>query len=212
MVDVIASGSCGNAVLYFGCILIDCAVPYKTLAPYKDKIKLVLLTHTHGDHLNLQTLKALQQAHPTLRIGACPWMAPHLDGFLGVDIYKVGHWYSYGKYKVSPVALYHDVDNCGYRLHMEDVKAFHATDTAHLQGIEAPAYDFYCIEHNYFEHLVEEALRNKKDSSLFLHATRSVNTHLSFEQAALFIEKNKKDSSQTIRLHQSKTFGGGREL
>ena len=65
--DVIASGSSGNAVVINGEILIDCGVPFKALEGVKQDLKLVLLTHSHGDHFKPRTVRALHRERPALR-------------------------------------------------------------------------------------------------------------------------------------------------
>ena len=72
--NIISSGSQGNAVVIDDDILIDIGVPYKALADVKGQLKLVLLTHIHGDHINKTTLSRLVRERPTLRVGCCEWM------------------------------------------------------------------------------------------------------------------------------------------
>jgi len=82
--DVIATGSTGNAVVINGSILIDVGVPFKALDAVKKDLKLVLLTHAHGDHFQPRTVRALHKERPTLRWGCCDWMVvPLLEA--GVD-------------------------------------------------------------------------------------------------------------------------------
>lgn len=76
MYDILATGSSGNAVVINGEILIDCGVPMKKLreSGYIKSLNLVLLTHSHGDHFNPATVRALHQERPALRWGCCEWM------------------------------------------------------------------------------------------------------------------------------------------
>jgi len=53
--DVISTGSKGNAVLLNYWLLVDCGVPFKALAGAYPALRLVLLTHIHGDHFNRTT-------------------------------------------------------------------------------------------------------------------------------------------------------------
>ena len=46
--EVVETGSNGNAVVINDEILIDIGVPYKKIAPYAKKLKIVLLTHIHS--------------------------------------------------------------------------------------------------------------------------------------------------------------------
>lgn len=206
-VNIISSGSRGNAVLYGdNRILVDCGVSYAKIKPYSQQTSIVLLTHTHGDHLSLATLRQLQFERPSVRIGCCEWMLPLLQGLNNIDVYEIGKVYNYGVFKVSPFKLYHDVENCGYRIYLDDCKIFHATDTAHLEGITAKGYDVYAIEANYDEEKVEEAMRIAAERGEFCHAYGSVQSHLSWQNARRFFEYNKKDDSELIELHKSTTY------
>lgn len=203
MHKVIKSGSAGNAVVY-GPILLDCGVPYSAVKG--EDVKIVLLTHSHKDHLNLRTLKKIQLEHPGIRIGCCEWMVPLLDGIRNIDVYEFGKWYNYGVFKVSPIKLYHDVPNCGYRIDNGGYKIIHATDTAHLEGIDATGYDLYAIESNYDEERVQQAIEISRQTGEFTHAYGSVKSHLSHRQAWEFFERNRKETSERLLLHQSTKF------
>lgn len=205
MYNIISSGSKGNAVIYFGCILLDCGIPFEILKPYLYDINIVLLTHIHNDHINVNTLKKLQFERPTLRIGCCNWMLPLLEGFKNIDIYDIGELYEYGIFQISPIKLYHDVENCGYRLFKNGYKIIHATDTTHLNGIKAKDYDLYAIEHNYNDETVHDIIRRKRKQGLFCHEKGAINSHLSEQQARDFFFKNKGKNSKLIRLHESTT-------
>ena len=209
MVDVISSGSTGNSVLYFNSILIDVGVPFYKIRPCLDNLKLVLLTHIHGDHLNSKTLRRIILEKPTIRIGCCVWMKSILEvpfGFNNIDTYEIGKIYDYGKFQISPFKLYHDVPNCGYRLFKDNTKIFHATDTKTLEGISAKNYDYYCIEANYSEPIALKMIAEAEEKGEFTHVKGSINSHLSEEQANDFFYKNKSDNSKLIRLHETSTY------
>ena len=76
MYDILATGSSGNAVVINGEILIDCGVPMKKLreSGYIQRLRLVLLTHEHGDHFNAAAVRALHRERPALRWACCGWM------------------------------------------------------------------------------------------------------------------------------------------
>lgn len=83
-VKVISTGSKGNAVLLNDEILIDCGVPFRELEPYCKGLRLVLLTHVHGDHFNPETIKRLHFLRPALRWCVPPWLMEPM-GRIGVD-------------------------------------------------------------------------------------------------------------------------------
>lgn len=204
-VNVISSGSKGNAVLY-GSVLVDCGVSFKSLKPYLKRIHLVLLTHIHSDHLNVRTLQMLQKARPAVRIGTPEYLLSELSGLNNIDVYHIGQLYDYGRFQVSPVKLYHDVPQIGYRIFIEGKKILHCTDTAHLEGITARGYDLYAIEHNYDEEKAQRAIEEARAKGRFCHAAGSIHTHLSWQQAREFIEANRKEESQILELHKSEKF------
>lgn len=204
--NVISSGSNGNAVIYGNKIMVDCGVSFAKTKPFVNDIAIVLLTHEHKDHINIKTLAKLQMLRPTLRIGCCEWMLPLLPGLNNIDVFNIGVLYNYGSFKVSPIKLYHDVLNCGYRLTIDGYKILHATDTAHLEGISAKGYDLYAIEANYDEEKVEQAIVEAQERGEYCHAIGSIKSHLSTQQAFDFVNKNKKDTSEVLLLHKSNSF------
>lgn len=201
---VISSGSNGNAVIYHDIIMVDCGVPYSNLKPFVKNIQLVLLTHEHSDHINIKTLRKLQKERPTLRIGCCSWMQDLIVGLNNIDVYEVGSVYEYGFFGVSPIKLYHDVTNCGYRITTNNYKIIHATDTSTLDGIEAKAYDLYAIESNYDEETINDLIAEKEAKGEFVYQKYAKNAHLSEQQVNDFYYNNKKESSILLRLHESK--------
>lgn len=205
MFQVIGSGSTGNAVIYMNSILVDCGLPYSHIKPFEKQLQIVLLTHIHGDHFNLATIQRLSFERPALRFGCCEWLQEHLKGVRNVDVLEIGKIYDYGTFQVSPVKLYHDVPNCGYRILKDGKKILHATDTAHLEGITAKDYDLYAIESNYDEETVYRMIQMQQERGEFSHLKGSMNSHLSEQQARDFIFKNRGKNSQVLRLHESKT-------
>ena len=205
--QVISSGSEGNAVIYNNAIMVDCGVAFKALQEVKRSLKIVLLTHKHGDHLKLRTLQRLQAERPTLRIACGNFLLEELPCIKNIDVLQVGKIYDYGAFKVSPIKLYHDVPNFGWRIFLPNgQKIFHATDTVHLEGITAKGYDLYAIEHNYCEEYIQEAIEEARANGEYTHAYSNINTHLSAQQARAFIDKNRKESSEVLELHKSRSF------
>ena len=204
---VISSGSEGNAVIYDKSIMVDCGVSFKALQEVKRSLKIVLLTHKHSDHLKIRTLQRLQAERPTLRVACGDFLLEELPCIKNIDVLQVGKIYDYGAFKVSPIKLYHDVPNFGWRIFLPNgQKIFHATDTVHLEGITAKGYDLYAIEHNYCEEYIQQAIEEARANGEYTHAYGNINTHLSIQQARAFIEANRKESSEVLELHKSRSF------
>lgn len=203
MYNVLATGSLGNAVIYHKNIMIDCGVTYVKVKPFVKYLHLILLTHKHKDHFNLTTIKKIAFERPSIRFACGNFLADKLEGIKNVDIMESGKLYDYGYFQISPIKLYHDVENYGYRIFNNGHKIIHATDTTHLQGVEAKGYDLYAIEHNYNEDTINESIAKIESVGGFAYQKAAINSHLSEQQARDFIYKNRGENSKVLRLHES---------
>ena len=207
--EVIATGSTGNACVVGKSILIDVGVSFKSLKNVYEDLKLVLLTHIHSDHFNARTIKRLADERPALRFGCCKWLVkPLLDAGIpkqNIDVYEIGKIYDYKAFKVSPIKLYHNVENCGYRLFLNGEKAVYATDTGHLKGISAKDYDLYLIEANYTEDDLEQRIIEKTAAGQYCYELHVAERHLSHEEASEWLLDNMGKNSEYVFLHQHKS-------
>jgi L-ascorbate metabolism protein UlaG (beta-lactamase superfamily) len=206
MYSIIATGSKENAVIYGNSILVDCGISFSKINPFLSDLKLVLLTHEHNDHFKISTIKKMAFERPALRFGCGRFLAEKLTGIKNIDVLEAGKIYDYGKFKISPVVLYHDVENFGYRIFIDGEKIFHATDSAHLKVIVSKNYDLYAIESNYDEDTVWQHIEEKEKIGEFAHQRGSINSHLSIQQAQDFVIQNAGEKYEFITLHQSKEF------
>lgn len=203
---IIASGSSGNAVLINGFMLIDCGVSLRALSKVKKDLKIVVLTHIHSDHFNATTIRKLAAERPTLRFACCKWLTAELLNCgvspLNIDQLQVGKLYNYGSFKLSPVQLYHDVPNCGWRIFSGAEKAIYMTDTVTLDGISAKGYDLYLVEANYSEPEIQERIRAKEVLGQYIYEYRVLRTHLSKEKCDKWLLENIGDNSEYVYIHQ----------
>ena len=206
MYQVLSSGSQGNCIIYHNTIAVDMGIPYSTIKQIQSSLQIVLLTHIHGDHFNISTIKKLAFERPALRFACGEFLAKYLEGIKNVDILESGKIYDYGQFKISPITLYHDVPNFGYRIFKGEHKTIHITDTAHLEKIEAKNYDLYAIESNYNEDTIFESIKNKQAKGEYAYQIGSIQTHLSEQQARDFIFKNRGEHSDVLRLHESSNY------
>lgn len=100
--------------------------------------------------------------------------------------------------------LYHDVLNFGFRIMYDDFKTIYITDTKTVEGIKAKDYNLYFIEGNYDEDEIQQRIKNKEEQGLFVNEYRTMNTHLSIQQATDFLLKNMGDKSSYEFIHQHK--------
>lgn len=203
--NIISTGSQGNAVVVDDIILIDCGVSFKALKDVYKNLQIVLLTHIHIDHFKRSTIKRLAKERPTLRFGCCEWLANELVeagvSWRNIDVLEVGKVYDYEVFKVSPVKLYHNVPNCGYRLFMNGEKVIYATDTGHLQGITAKGYDLYMIEANYTDDDLQRRIDEKLAAGEYCYELNVANRHLSHKQASEWLMDNMGEKSEYVFLH-----------
>lgn len=205
MYKIIGTGSKGNAVIINN-ILVDCGVPYKELEPYMQQIKLVLLTHTHGDHFKQSTVKRLATERPSLRFAGGEWMVPLLVesgvSMRNIDILTCDKMYDYTLVSLVPVKLNHDVPNCGYKLLFGTEKVFYATDTNDLNGIEAKEYDLYFVEANYEDEEIHQRIKEKEMNGEYAYEKKVLQNHLSKKKSEEWIYSNAGMNSQFIYIHQ----------
>ena len=205
---IIASGSKGNCTILENSVAIDMGVSYKALGDYKQKIKIVLLTHAHADHFNPSTIKALSDNRPSIKFICAPFLANKLISIVGQEkayVLAVDGLYKLdkdGKFKVSCFRLKHDVPNVGWRIEINGRKCIYATDTSSMNGIKAKNYDLYLIEANY---LTQEAINRsirKKAQGLYSYELRAMNNHLSKEQCDEFLNENMGPHSRYVYMHK----------
>lgn len=204
--NIISTGSQGNAVVLNNNILIDCGVSYKALSDVRKQINVVLLTHIHSDHFSKSTIKQLATNRPILRFACCEWLVSDLlecgVSKRNIDVMQIGKIYDYGAFKVSPIKLYHDVDNCGWRVFIDGKKAIYMTDTVTLDGISAKDYNLYLVEANYINEEIQEKIKIKQENGQYIYEYRVLKTHLSKEKCDEWLLENMGEHSEYVYLHQ----------
>ena len=204
--NIISTGSKGNAVVINDIILIDCGVSFKALKDVYRRLKIVCLTHIHGDHFKKSTIRKLSENRPALRFAAGSYLTEELVRCgvdkKNIDVLEAGKLYDYKQFKLSPVTLYHDVPNFGYRLFMNGKKLFYATDTNTLEGILAKDYDLYMVEANYTDEEIQKRIEEKRAKGEYAYETGVIHSHLSKKKCDDFIYSNIGRNGRYIYLHQ----------
>lgn len=207
----IASSSAGNCLIINKFLILDLGVPFKKIKPYYKDIKLVFIGHQHLDHLNKTCVKMLARERPTVRFAVGEWLVPILlecgVSKQNIDVIEAPKVYDYGICKISPVVLYHDVQNYGLRIFIGEEKALYATDTSTMKGIVAKDYNLYLLESNYSEDEIQERIRGKKENGQYCYEERVIKTHLSHEQASEWLMANMGEKSDYVFLHAHKERG-----
>ncbi len=204
--NIISTGSQGNAVVLDKQILIDCGVAYRALKPFVPGLKLVLLTHIHGDHFKKTTIKRLADERPTLRFACCSWLGPPLVA-AGVpperiNVLRCGVMYRYGICDCIPFEVKHNVPNCGWKVWLPQAKVFYCTDMNNLNGIFAPSYDLYMVEANYIDEDIKARIDSKKVEGAFAYERQVLQNHMSKQKADNWLYANMGPQSAYIYMHQ----------
>ena len=122
-----------------------------------DNVKYVLVTHSHGDHLNVDTVKALVEKNPDIHIWCNKQSAARVaDITTNVTVVEFNKAETVGNYTVTPVHGNHS-PMCGweqtylYTINDGEKIMFYATDTAWL-----PCETWYAIRKTNFDCIVME--------------------------------------------------------
>lgn len=207
---IISTGSQGNAVLIQNSILIDCGVPFSRLTDSYKNLKLVLLTHIHGDHFNPATLCKLARERPTLRFACCGWLCAFLVD-VGVktsqiDVIRPDCWYNYKTLcRIKAQETKHDVQNCCWHIELPQPtveRLFYATDTNNLNGIKAKGYNLYLVEANYTDAGIKDRIADKKIDGKYVYEKRVMREHLSKEKADDWLYQNMAAYSEYVYMHR----------
>lgn len=203
---IIATGSKGNALLIENQILIDCGVPFKSLRPYANELKLVMVTHIHADHFNRTTISKLATERPLLRWAAPPWLAaPLVECGVSkskIDVVGDGEGICYGNgITICMYQTTHNVPNCAWYAEVNGNRLFYATDTNSLSGIEQRNLDYYFIEANYSEEEIKQRIFEKQEFGQYIHEWDVLNNHLSKEKADDWLYQNMGPNSQYVYMH-----------
>lgn len=176
------SSSKGNSVyLPKLSTLIDLGMTYKEYTTYDQylftKVRYVLLTHQHSDHLNLSTMHKILKLYPHVHFILSPYIVKFLadkelkweledynDRFYQLNI--IGESNSLPIYQtlklalpdgfsftLKPIATRHeDVINTAYYLHWKDIEALNARSKSDAM-IEIDQYLLYASDFNHIEDL-----------------------------------------------------------
>lgn len=206
--EVVETGSTGNFTVLGRDIGLDMGVPFKTVKPYIQKLRLVFISHEHGDHFKASTVREVARTRPTLRFCGGPWMVDHFIAAgvkkQNIDVLEAGTVYDYGDFQIEPVELHHNVLNFGLKIYRDGEKALYAVDTGHMDGIEAKSFDLYLLEANHTKAEIEAAVAEAQAKGEFTYRTRAAENHLSYEQAVDWLTQNMGPNSMWVPMHGHK--------
>lgn len=200
--DIIATGSAGNCLIIDNIIAVDMGVSMKSLRPWAKGLQLVLLTHIHGDHFNRTTINALYNARPMVKCAVPPWL--YFRKAANIDVCAMDTWYDYGIVRIRPFELFHNVENCGWMIEYDGNRIIYATDTRHIDHVNAPNFDYYFIEANYTNDDIAQRVAVKEEAGDYVYEYAAMQNHLSKEKADSWIMNNAGDASVIEYMHRHK--------
>lgn len=209
---VICSGSTGNSVIIDN-VLIDVGLTKKILLSKEldidiTKIKYVLITHSHKDHLNLATLKALKHKTIICNKNVYDIVADKYDIGLFKEIIVVedGDVIEFEDITFEVFNCIHDVPTQGYVLLFKDMKWLYQTDTSTLNNAPDYKYNALFIECNYCEVKFNAIINNKRTT--FREATRLKENkrHSSKQHCFDFYAKRSVKNALFVKLHKSSKY------
>lgn len=221
-VQILGTGSTGNAVLIDDCILLDCGLGVKKLMPYLTNVRHLFITHRHGDHLNLAVLKNIaKKISPSIiRHGLhvnsdCYQLIcdkePELAEMIETERLTTSSYLEFEvkgtKYEVTTYPLYHDVENQGFVIKKNGKTLIHATDTSTMRDAPKGQYDIILVEGNYDESKLIEYLQSD-DRETRYRAARNLR-HLSIQAHENFVKSHSHSETISVMLHESYDFGLG---
>lgn len=221
-IQILGTGSGGNAVLIDETILIDCGLGVRKLLPYFEKVRHVFITHRHGDHLQLPILKnvAKKISPSIIQYGLhvntdCYNFIMDKNPELGslIETERLTNHSNFDitiegvEYNIRTYPLYHDVENQGFIITKDGKTLIHATDTSTMKDAPNEIFDVLLVEGNYDESKLIEYLR-ADDAVQRYRASRNLR-HLSIQAHENFVKAHSHKDSEIIMLHESFDFGLG---
>lgn len=213
--EIIGSSSKGNSIIVNNNILLDCGLPYSKIKRHLKDIKLVFISHHHGDHLLPSCIRQLSYNYPNIKF---VYNKEDEDitkilidnGVAKENIYfiKQNKWHDFGICKIKLEELQHDVLNSACKIEIDGKKLIYITDTASVENISAKNYDTYLIEANYHsKEELENRIKEAEERGEYTYLKRVIITHLSEEDAIDWLKNNMADNSEFSFIHQHQEKG-----
>ncbi len=206
-VAIISSGSKANCayIEHDGeAILIDCGLTAKECRRRMDllqidalKIKAILITHEHSDHLRGVSVLSRQLALPVF---ANISTSKFIQNVYALENFMTGEVFEYHKFQIYPFSVVHDaVDPVGFSVIAGNSKYTQATDLGRVTNIVREAAkdsDFLLLESNYDQQMLQDC----EYPWQLKQRISSAHGHLSNDDAATFLQELKTNNLKHVVL------------
>ncbi len=200
----LGSSSAGNCYLLENeteCLVLEAGLPLTKIkeALGFNVLKIVgaLITHEHGDHAKF--IKNYDVAG--IRCGMSEGTINAFSYKTMCDVLKVGYWYCFGNFTVTPFMVVHDAaEPFGYIIrHQEIGTLLFASDTEYIKhNFRKLQLNHIMIECNYSQKIIDGRV-HQGDTVKGLR-DRVLQSHMELETCKSFIEANKTVSLDTVTL------------
>lgn len=222
-INIISTGSKGNSLIIDNKIMIDAGLSYKHIGQYLETVDKILITHRHGDHINIPAIRKLHKLKPWKLQKAIhcnrdvadkieqshntkfDFIVPNSQ-IIDDDSHII--YESNGDiYEIDTFKCIHDVENQGFVITKNyTTTLLFATDTSTIDfAPDNIKYDYIILEGNYDEDRLNDVMENGSNDEAF-RAMRNLR-HLSIQQFNDFINKNSHSDTFVKQLHESEMFG-----
>jgi len=180
--QIIGTGSSGNCYSFTSksgeILIVEAGIKFKEVKKAIDfnidKIVGVLVSHKHTDHAGFFKDYELN--------GIKVYATPSVGTKNPIDDLKA---FKLGNFTISPFKVFHDVPNLGFQIyHSEMGNTIFATDTNHLP------YRFKKIDNILLETNFSHEIMDSRINMNFLLRDRVNQSHMSLEEAKLFVAAN----------------------
>lgn len=200
--QIIGSGSSGNCVI-INDLMFDIGLPFKDIHKYLFKVKYILVSHVHGDHLKISTYHQIRKKFPNiLLIGD---IEVHERARMDIVAHP-NEPIKLGSCTILPFLAPHDVEVLGWTWQFDNKDLLYVTDTYSLENVPEHKYDYFFLEANHDQHKVD-AIMNDDIKRYGYSAVDGSLRHMSTQDSKKFfyLHRRNKDSAW-IRLHKSARF------
>lgn len=199
---IIKSGSSGNAIRVEN-VMFECGVPFKDMEEELYKVRYLIITHKHSDHLNMTTYKRIRRKFPRIKFIA-NWSVASvvpIDEITGDSTtIETKDW------TIESFPAVHDVPCHGYVLKKDGLNILYITDTSTMEHAPDYKYDYFFMESNHDESKIN-AVRNNSKKLYGYDVWEGAMRHLSIQKAKAFYWIHRRnESSPFIELHKSERF------
>ena len=200
--EIIKSGSDGNCVIIED-MMFDCGVAFNAIRDKLYGVRYLFITHAHSDHLNIKTFDAILREFPRIKTIAnwhVNYSVPinHVVGSETVLTFK--------DRTVQAFDCIHDVPTSGFVVGRNGQNLIYATDTSTLENAPDLTYDYFFLESNHDENIIE-AIRNDSQKLYGYDAWKGAMRHLSIQKSKAFYYTHRRTKDSVwIELHQSERF------